>query len=391
MKSYFLEVDYYQISKAGQIACGDAFYSQKQGERTILVMADGLGSGIKASVLSTLTSTMASAFIYAKMDIRRAAEVILETLPVCSMRKIGYSTFTIADVLTDGKVRLIEHDNPPCVLVRDGKILPIKKQSIHFEAVHDSVIYYSEFQLKPRDRLIVFSDGVTQSGMGRPGMLLGWQQSGTEAHIQQIMNENPEISASELCKRIAKKAEENDLGSAADDITASAIYLRKPRKTLLVTGPPYKREHDALMAEILKGFKGAKVICGGTTSEIISRELNRPVTVNLKDMRSSLEVPPTAHMQGVDLVTEGTITLSRALQLLEQNIHPETMEDNGISRLMNMLIGSDIIDFVVGTKINEAHQDPALPKDLEIRRSLIRRLAYVMESQYFKQTNIRFV
>lgn len=391
MKSYFLEVDYYQISKAGQLACGDSFYSRKQGDRTILVMADGLGSGIKASVLSTLTSTMASAFISAKMDIRRAAEVILETLPVCSKRKIGYSTFSIADVFSDGKMRLIEHDNPPCVLVRNGKTVKIQKQSIKFEAKHDSVIHFSEFQLKPEDRLIVFSDGVTQSGMGRPGMLLGWQQSGAEAYIQLLMKEDPDISASELCKRLAKKAEEHDLGKAADDITASAIYLRKPRKTLLVTGPPYKREHDALMANILQKFEGKKVICGGTTSEIISRELNRPVNVNLKDMRSSLEVPPTANMAGVDLVTEGTITLSRALQLLEQNVPPETLQNNGISQLMEILIASDIIDFVVGTKINEAHQDPALPKDLEIRRSLIRRLAFVMESQYFKQTNIRFV
>lgn len=391
MQNHFLEVDFHQISKEGQIACGDSFYTTKQDDRTILVLADGLGSGIKASVLSTLTSTMASAFVSAKMGIRRAAEVILETLPVCSVRKIGYSTFTIMDVAGDGHMRLIEHDNPACVLVRGGKITPFEKQSIKFEAVHDSVIYFSEFQLQPRDRLIMFSDGVTQSGMGRPGMLLGWQQSGAEEHIQQLIKQNPEISASELCKRLARKARENDMGKAADDITAAAIYLRKPRKTLLVTGPPYKREHDAMMAEILKGFQGKKVVCGGTTSEIISRELQRPVTVNLKDMRSSLEVPPTAHIEGVDLVTEGTITLSRALQLLEEDVHPETLEDNGISRLMNILISSDIIDFVVGTKINEAHQDPALPKDLEIRRSLIRRLAHVMETMYFKQTNIRFV
>jgi len=146
-----------------------------------------------------------------------------------------------------------------------------------------------------------------------------------------------------------------------------------------------------VMADIVKSFQGAKVICGGTTSEILSRELGIPVLVNLKEMRNSKELPPSADMQGIDLVTEGTITISRALQLLEQNTNLDTLPDNPVKRLMSILTNSDIIDFVVGTKINEAHQDPALPKNLEIRRNLIRRLSQVMEEKYYKQTNITFV
>jgi len=150
-------------------------------------------------------------------------------------------------------------------------------------------------------------------------------------------------------------------------------------------------ENDKVMADIVKSFQGAKVICGGTTSEILSSELGIPVLVNLKEMRNSKELPPSADMQGIDLVTEGTITISRALQLLEQNTNLDTLPDNPVKRLMSILTNSDIIDFVVGTKINEAHQDPALPKNLEIRRNLIRRLSQVMEEKYYKQTNITFV
>ncbi|HOH47009.1 MAG TPA: stage II sporulation protein E, partial [Candidatus Cloacimonadota bacterium] len=192
-------------------------------------------------------------------------------------------------------------------------------------------------------------------------------------------------------KALAQRARDFDGGKAADDITCAALYLRKPRRTLLVTGPPYKMEHDKVMAEIVRGFQGMKVICGGTTSEIISRELGIPVLVNLKEMRKSMEVPPSADMEGIDLVTEGTITISRALQLLEQDANLDSLPDNPVKRLMSILINSDIIDFVVGTKINDAHQDPALPKDLEIRRNLIRHLSRIMEEKYYKQTGISFV
>lgn len=391
MKNSFLEVDYYQISKHGQRACGDSFFSRKTGERTILVLADGLGSGIKASVLSTLTTTMATAFISSRMDIKRTAEVILETLPVCSYRKIGYSTFTIIDALQDGQIRIIEHDNPPYVLLRGGEIIRPEKQAIELSTNRKAQLYFSEFQLEPEDRLILFSDGISQAGMGRPGLLLGWLQNGVESYILELLQNQPSLSAGQISKALAQRARDFDGGKAADDITCAALYLRKPRRTLLVTGPPYKQEHDKVMAEIVKGFQGIKVICGGTTSEIISRELGIPVLVNLKEMRKSMEVPPSADMEGIDLVTEGTITISRALQLLEEDVNLDSLPDNPVKRLMSILINSDIIDFVVGTKINDAHQDPALPKDLEIRRNLIRHLSRVMEEKYYKQTGISFV
>jgi len=391
VKNSFLEVDYYQINKHRQKACGDSFFSKKTGERSILVLADGLGSGIKASVLSTLTTTMAAAFINFGMDIKRTAEVIIETLPICSFRKIGYSTFTIIDAQSDDKIRIIEHDNPPFVLIRNGEVLTCEKQAIELSTNRKAHLYYSECELLPEDRLIIFSDGVSQAGVGRPGFLLGWMQRGVEKYLLELLQEQPNISAGLLSKKLSLRAKELDGGRATDDITAAAIYLRKPRRTLVVTGPPYKKEHDRVMAQIVTSFEGSKVICGGTTSEIISRECGIPVCVNLAEMQKSIEIPPTATMQGIDLVTEGTITISRALQLLEQDANIDLIPNNAVRKLIELLINSDIIEFVVGTKINEAHQDPALPKDLEIRRNLIRRLARVLEERYYKQTQIRFV
>ncbi len=387
MNDYFLEADYYQICKQGYLACGDSFYSVKSKDRIISVLADGLGSGIKASVLATLTTTMAAGFIASNMDIRRAAEVILETLPVCSYRHIGYSTFTIIDASLDGTLRIIEHDNPPYALLRGGEILSVNKLEIPIKSFKKSHLYYSEITLEPEDRIVYYSDGVSQSGMGLPHLPLGWLEKGVEGYLSSLLKANPVISAGEIAKRTAQKAREYDGNKAADDITCAALYFRKPRRTLLITGPPYKKDHDHILAEIAGNFEGKKLICGGTTAAIIAREMNIPISVNLKEVKASVDIPPSANMAGFDLVTEGTITLTRCLKALEEDANLDKMPDNAVKRLMKLLIDSDIIEFVVGTKINDAHQDPALPKDLEIRRNLMKQLCNVLEKKYLKSTH----
>ena len=343
MKEQYLELDFYQLCKNRQIACGDSFISRKFDDRIVAVLADGLGSGIKASVLSTLTTAMAARFISSLMDIKRAAEVIMETLPVCSYRKIGYSTFTIIDANLEGRVSIIEHDNPPYIVVRNGKIVQTEKHEITLHTEREAQLYYSEIELIPEDRIIFFSDGVSQAGMGLPRLPLGWLESGVTKYLLELLESNPIISAGEVSKKIALKALEQDNNKAADDITCAAIYFRSPRKTLLMTGPPYNPSNDKKLAEIAKCFEGKKVICGGTTAEIVSRETGSEILVNLKEVKQDSDVPPTATMAGFDLVTEGTITLSRCLRTLEENPPLEMIPENAVKKLFIVLLNSDII------------------------------------------------
>jgi len=237
----YIEVDHHQIYKKKQHVGGDVFLTRKikNENRVISVLADGLGSGIKANVLAMLTATMALKFALYETDIKKAAEIILQTLPVCSKRKIAYSTFTIVDIDHDGFTKIIEHDNPPYVLLRNCKVIEINKEEYPIKSFNgkQTKLYYSNFRLMPEDRLIFFSDGVSQAGIGRPVSPLGWEYMHLLKFLEDICKENQKISAREFSKILVKEALHKDGDKAADDITCGSIYCRAPRKLLLVSGP----------------------------------------------------------------------------------------------------------------------------------------------------------
>ncbi|MGE5399200.1 MAG: SpoIIE family protein phosphatase [Ignavibacteriales bacterium] len=389
----FIEVDYYQNFKHKQIVGGDVFLLHKIREenRIISVLSDGLGSGVKANVLATLTSTMAVNFISNAKDIRKTAEIIMKTLPVCKVRKISYSTFTIADVDESGRTRVIEYDNPPFILVRDKRLLEIQHtpMKLSFNKYKENVLNYSEFTAVMGDRIIFFSDGVSQSGMGSKSTPLGWCRENVVEYALKVIKDNNDISARDLARNIVDKAYYNDGYKPKDDITCGVIYFRKPRKLMIMTGPPVSREKDKEMADMFEKFDGRKILCGGTTAKIISRELSRSISIDLKD--HDPEIPPCCQMQGADLVTEGTITIGKILELLESGTQNEYQRDNAVTRLLNHLMNSDIIHFVVGTKINDAHQDPNIPVELGIRRNLIKNIVRLLEEKYLKETKLQFI
>ncbi len=388
--SLFLEVGCAQRVKEGERICGDSFFSRKIQEenRVLSVLSDGLGSGVKANILSSMTATMALRFVASNMEFLHSAEIMMEALPVCSVRRISYATFTIVDSVLHGWTKIIEMDNPGFLLIRDGAVLPAEKRRMSSPKWRNRKIYLSEIVTRPEDRIVLFSDGVTQAGMGSWPTPLGWREEGCADLLLRETARNPRISARRLARAVVDGAfgREPD-GKAGDDITCAVMYFRSPRRLLLLTGPPFARERDGEYAHLLDGFEGKKVLCGGTTADIVARELDRPIETDLNAPRGGL--PPVAVMEGVDLVTEGILTLTRSCRYLEEGIPPA--EDSGAVRLVNLLLESDVIDFVVGTRINEAHQDPSLPTELEMRRSIVRSIARLLEEKHLKRTTIRFI
>jgi hypothetical protein len=387
----FVDVESSHAAKRGQFVSGDVFLCQKirEEDRTLAVLSDGLGSGIKASVLATLTATMAMKYTAGFSDIKRSAETIMDTLPICSIRKISYSTFTIVDVEGSGNARIIEYDNPPYVLMRNGVAVRPPASTLALHKWNDRKLKYSEVEMEPGDRVVFFSDGVSQAGMGEFRTPLGWGFEAVGEFLSSTLSREPDISARQLASDLVARAQKIDGGEAKDDITCGVLHFREPRRMLVVTGPPFFSVRDQELAQIVDSFRGVKAVCGGTTANIVSRLLNRPVRIRLGDLDP--EIPPAAVMDGIDLVTEGTLTLGRVAGMLECGADPVQLKPNAATELLSRLLDSDVIRFVVGTRINQAHQDPNVPVELDLRRNIVKKIAALLETKHVKDTEIQYL
>jgi len=386
----FIDIDCSQMKKYNQNAFGDYFVSKRYPDeaRLVAVLSDGLGSGIKANILSCMTATMLLKFISNdQIPIRQAAEIVMNSLPVCKVRHISYSTFSAIDCDDDGNAKIVEEGNPDFIWLRDGEVLEPSYEIIQSKTFKNRRMKVYKIKLKLGDRLIFCSDGVTQSGLGGGRLKLGLRREGLIVLLKDKLAENPEISSSELAAYIVNQARNIETDrNPKDDISACVLYFREPREALVFTGPPYHQQKDKEYAEMFWKFKGKKAISGGTTANLISRELNIPIKMDTTISVGKL--PGISYMEGIDLVTEGILTLTKTLEYLENG----TLDiDNAAGKLVKFLLDSDCIKFLVGAKLNQAHYDPALPIEIEIRKNIIKKMAQVLQDKYFKKVNVQYM
>lgn len=385
----FVDIDCSQLKKYNQNAYGDYFVSKRYPDegRLIAVLSDGLGSGIKANILSCMTATMLLKFLEGEVNIRKAAEIIMNSLPVCKVRKISYSTFSAIDCDDEGNVKVVEEGNPEFVWIRNNEVMTPDFQEVVSKKFTNRKMKTYKFNVKQGDRLIFCSDGVTQSGLGSPRLRLGLRRDGLIEILKEKLFQEKEISSSNLSKYIVQQARNIEIDrKPKDDVSACVLYFRKPREALVFTGPPYHQEKDTEYAAIFDEFQGRKAICGGTTANLISRELGRPITT--ENTISIGNLPSCSYMEGVDLVTEGILTLTKALEYLD--VETEVVQNAGV-KLVKFLLDSDCINFMVGAKLNQAHYDPNLPIEIEIRKNIIKKMAKILEDRYFKKVGIQYM
>ncbi|RKE04733.1 SpoIIE family protein phosphatase [Marinifilum flexuosum] len=391
--NFYIEVECQQRNQVGQSICGDVFMSRKLKDegRTILVLSDGLGSGVKANVLATLTSSMILNYMKVNKDIRKAAEVIMKTLPVCSKRKAGYSTFTIVEIECDGDTRIISYDNPDCLILRGLESYKPECEELHpeGEANKGKILYSYRFKAQKEDRIIFCSDGVTNSGMGTKRLPFGWGMENVDQFAKALIRKQPYISARRLGNDIVERACANNSNQPKDDTSCAVLYYREPRNLMICTGPPYEKSKDVQLVKQMSEFEGTKIVCGGTTAGIVSRELQKPIEVDLNICDS--ELPPVSFIEGVDLVTEGILTLGKVHRILS-NYNQNTVLRNGpADRIVKLLLESDKIFIINGTKINVAHQDPKLPVELEIRRTVVKNIVALLEEKFLKEVDLSYI
>ena len=389
----FIEMEAAQFTKSGQAACGDdvRFLTVEKENRHLVALSDGLGSGVKANVLATMTTAMAIEFLKSNIPTLEAVEIIMDSLPICEVRKIGYATFSLFDFRLGGKARISEMGNPGYIHLRGTEeIPPLKDGQIVSEHWPDREVRECEVDFRAGDRIIMCSDGVTQSGLGvRKDMKFGWRRSGVLAFARERIAREPDISAKDLSQAIAREALNITPGGCKDDISCAVVYMRHPRVMRVLTGPPYYKENDAEYAR--QALLGADhvVACGGTTANILERELGVKIKVRLADMKSSGGLPPIGTIEGIGIATEGILTLGRVLSALEQMRPPEG-EPAAARAILERMMRHDHIEFIIGTKVNESHQDPNIPQDLELRRSVVKRIAAALEKNYRKKVALKY-
>lgn len=391
--SFFIEVKGELKNHENERISGDVFLSKKIKEenRIIVVLSDGLGHGVKANVLATLTATMALNFTKEHKDFKKIAEIIMNTLPECNDRKINYSTFTIVDIEIAGETKILQYDNPDPMVIRGNKQLPLEQHTIVLEGERNAGKVLKSISFNPRkeDRIVLYSDGITQSGLGSKKYPFGWGIQKANDYALKLVNNASDISAQQLAYKMVSQAYKNDSFHAKDDTSCVSIYYREPRKLLITTGPPYNEEKDHEFSEMVEKFDGKKIICGATTADIVSRELKLDIEDSFQFTDN--ELPPVSYMKGIDLVTEGILTLSKVAKILFDYNKSYTLGKGPADQIVRLIKNSDEIHFVIGTRINIAHQDPNLPVDLEIRRTVVKRIIGILEDKFLKEVFVKYI
>jgi hypothetical protein len=356
--------------------CGDKVELLRTEDSYIMILADGMGNGVKANILSTLTSKILGTMVLQGASLEECVDTIIRTLPLCQVRHVAYCTFSILQVFRDGQAYLVEFDNPACLRIRDGVPSQIPCTN---RIVSDREIREAHFVAQEGDIYIMVSDGAIHAGLGKR-LAFGWtwenMASYSAAHV------SSQFSAARIAHMICQAANQLYEDCPGDDATVAVMRIIRAQVVHLLTGPPQNPASDHKMVETFMAGDAYRIVCGGTSAMIVSRELNLPLvpTLDFEDP----EIPPIAYIQGIDLVTEGVITLNRAASLLRRYTNNPNSDDTLFDELDKKNAGSLIakaliencsdLQILVGKAINVAHQDTDLPFDLGIRQTLVEQI-----------------
>lgn len=367
-----LEVSYKSLCKHGEELCGDKLEHIKTGDSDIIILSDGMGSGVKANILATLTSKILGTMLRQGAKLEDCVDTIAKTLPVCSVRKVAYSTFSILQIFNSGRAYLVEYDNPGCVFIRNKKMINIPYT---VKKIEDKTIREFRFEVALGDCFVLFSDGVVHAGVGNM-LTFGWGRQGAAEYIRRACQE--EMSAPRLVSMLCRTCGDLYMGSPGDDTTICAARIVKRKNVNIFTGPPTSYDDDAVLMRDFMTTPGEKIVCGGTSANIAARILNKKIVASIN--YTDPEIPPTASLEGIDLVTEGVFTLNRCADMLERYNRGDMSEkffdsldaDNGAAQLAKILVEDCThLNMFVGRAMNAAHQNVGLPFDLSVRMRLV--------------------
>ncbi|MBP3507562.1 MAG: SpoIIE family protein phosphatase [Lachnospiraceae bacterium] len=375
MNNLCADIGWKSINHVGEQLCGDHVEIVEQNEdSTVIVLADGLGSGVKASILSTLTSKIISTMMAAGLPIEECVSTIAATLPVCSVRGVAYSTFTIMHLINNETAEIIQYDNPQVIVLRDNVNYDYPKTEMNIDG---KKIYKSVIRLQENDIFIAMSDGCPHAGIGM-AYNFGWKREDIIDFMETMSVAG--LTAKNLSTLLVDECDKLYGYKPGDDATACIVKIRKREPMNILFGPPSNRDDCDRMMSLFFSKQGKHIICGGTTSSIAAKYLRKPLQATLNFEKS--DVPPIAKLEGVDLVTEGVITMNKVIEYAKDYLGKNELYEqwnykrDGASLICQLLFEEATdINFYVGRAINPAHQNPDLPINFSIKMNLVEELS----------------
>lgn len=375
MNNLCADIGYRSVNHFGEELCGDHVDVVEQGDNSVVVvLADGLGSGVKASILSTLTSKIISTMVAEGMSIEDCVSTIAATLPVCSVRGVAYSTFTLMRVVNNEYIEIIQYDNPKVIMIRDGENYDYNVSEMN---IGGKKIYKSKISLKEDDIFVAMSDGCPHAGIGL-AYNMGWQREDIISFLEPISNVG--YTAKTLSTILIDEVFNLYNKMPGDDATACTVRIRKREPVNLLFGPPSNRDDCNRMMSLFFSKEGKHIVCGGTTSTIAAKYLKKPLIPHMDFI--DRDIPPIAEIEGVDLVTEGVITINRVVEYAKDYLKDNesytqwSYKKDGASLISKILFeDATDINFYVGRAVNPAHQNPDLPINFNIKMNLVTELS----------------
>ncbi len=360
-----------QLKKDGEELCGDSIEVTRADTGHIVVVADGLGSGVKANILSRLTSKTAGTMLKMGGQIDDVIETLAQTLPICKVRQLAYSTFTILQITLEGQAYLVEYENPPAYIGKGNRLQNVERTG---RIIGGKLIRECYFTVAEGDWLVIATDGIIHAGAGRV-MNLAWDPERAGMYLAGTYS--PAMSAQEWAREIARLCDHIYGQRPSDDASVAVIKVRRPQHVVVLIGPPRNMDDDPGVVDKLMRSSGSKVVCGGTTGNIVARVLGRELTVD-PSSRSD-RIPPTSTIAGIDLVTEGAVTLVDAMEYLKKRPALKDLRGrDGASRLASILLAADSVHFIVGTAA-AAHQGSEMPAIYIYKQYIIRDLIRLLQ------------
>ncbi len=391
--SLYTEVAAECINHKGEKICGDNFTVRRSdnGNRTIAILSDGLGHGVRANILSVLTSSMLANFAAVREQPARIAAMLDAMLPVNSATGKSYATFTLTDIDNrTGRVLLMQYDNPESILLRGSNMMPVAWFGPYDTGEgRPGKFRVAEFAVSAGDRLVMLTDGVTQSGQATGIYRFGWGRDNVAGFCSEVITSDPTVDSTGLARQVVSKARGNDNGNPSDDTSCVVMTFRPPRRMVLVSCPPALARDNRQMAGEVISFDGPKVICGQPMAAMIASHTGIPLEQN--ENSGTGDGSLVYSLAGFDVVTDGMIVPGKVLDILEHiPVGTAVVPDNSIaSRIVGMMLGNDIVYFRIGMRRNI---DPRgiVPDEFSIRRNILRRIITVLEEKFGKQVETKF-